>query len=156
MNRLAAGLACIALTSVALAQDLQVVEGKGPVFSTSGTTFAWGVLKGADEARTTVVVRVSGPGFRSVSAGGSDPAAGKREKVWVPRAQLPRTLDLRIARPSFTKYPRTAVRFYREERGVAGTKPELEVFFVGVPEGTREFSDAAELDRYLTNQLRPN
>ena len=130
-----------------------MVEGKGPVFSTPGAAFAWGVLKGPDEARTTVVIRVSAPAFRTVLASGSDPA-GKAQKVWMPRAKMSRTLDLRIARTGIAKYPRTAIRFYRQELASKGVKPELEVFFLGVPEGTREFSDAAELDRYLAGQLR--
>jgi len=155
MTRLASVLAFVVLATAALAQQpqWQVVEGKGPVFAASTTKFAWGVLKGADEARTTVVIRVSGPGFRTVAASGSGPA-GKREKVWMPRAKLPRALDVRIARTALATHPRTAIRFYRQELTSQGVKPELEVFFVGVPEGTPEFSDAAELDRYLTVQLR--
>jgi len=152
-SKIALGLVFVAFTSAALAQELQVVEGKGPVFAAPGAQFAWGVLKGADEARSTVVVRVSSPEFRSVSASGSDPANSKAEKVWMARSQMPRVMDVRIARTGLTKFPRTAIRFYREERAATGAKPELEVFFAGLPEGTREFSNAAELERYLNEQM---
>ena len=155
MTRLALTFILFALTSSTQAQKAQStdIEGKGPAFAASGATFAWAVLKAPEEARTTVVIRVSAAGFRSVSASGSD-AAGK-EKVWIPRSQLPRAMDVRIARTSLTQYPRTIIRFYREERGVVGVKPEFEVFFAGMPEGTREFTDAAEMERYLKNPGAP-
>ncbi len=137
------------------------VHGKIDVFSAPGVKLAWAIARGPDEARTFVVVRMRlAPGIGSVTVTGRDPFT-KDQKVLEHLDPRLRGGDkrsggdnrsgddivVRIPRASFSDFPRTEWAF-----SGAGKEP-LTVFYLGVPDTTPEFAEAARLDAYLVERL---
>jgi hypothetical protein len=125
-------------------------HGKSDAFAVPGVALAWGVLRGADEGSTTVVIRiVTDPGmYRVVSVVGSDPFTREQRTVQPPTPSSG-AIDLRIPRTHFADFPRTELRFHEN----ANAAPKLAVFYLGVPDTVPEFDSpeklGADLDRRL-------
>ena len=147
--RVRAAMACIALMA-ATAQGAQE-HGKTDVFAADGVTLAWAVARGADEARTFVVIRVATStgliGY--LTATGRDPFTNA-ERVWKPASVSSGRAEFRIPRATIVEFPRTEFRFYS---GSPGAGPRLEVFYHGVPDTTPEFDDPSRLDKYLDERI---
>ena len=138
--------AAAALT--ALSAHAIEVHGEKDVFSRDGVSLAWSVLRGADEARTVVVVRVlTRPPIRAISVKGRDPFTSA-EKVLVDRRPTSGQLDIRLPRAGFADFPRTEWMFYTDEN-----EPRLVIFYLGVPDTAPEFADATRLDAYLDKEV---
>ncbi len=143
----------LAVACLALATALHAVEehGKTDVFAAPGATLAWAVARGADEARTFVVIRVAHDiGInRHFTAIGRDPFTNA-EREWKPVPLASGRAEVRIPRAIIGDFPRTELRFYS---GTPGAKPRLEVFYNGVPDTTPEFDDPGRLDAYLDERI---
>ena len=123
------------------------VHGETDVFKGRGVALAWAVERGPAEARTFIVVRVvTEPAFRAVSVIGRDPFT-KAESVLVAPQPTKGRVDIRIPRASFADFPRTHWMFFAE-----GKDPTVVVYYLGVPDTTPEFADAAKLDAYLESR----
>jgi hypothetical protein len=129
------------------------LHGSADAFAAPGMALAWGVLRGADDERTIVVVRiVTDPAvFTDVAVAGSDPFSDQRRAMLAP-ASAAAGVDLRTPRAHFAAFPRTEFRF-RAPSSTAGDSPSLLVFYLGVPDTTPEFVDEAKLDAYLRGRL---
>jgi hypothetical protein len=150
----ALGLAMgVGMPSVA-AESPQQVHGSADVYSAPGVALAWGVLRGADEATTTVVVRIvaDANAFPWVSVTGSDPFS-ERKRTLVTATPIGGGVDVRSSRQQFGDFPRTEIRFYASAGAAAEDKPQLVVYFLGVPDTTPEFATASALDRYLAGRI---
>ena len=143
----------LAIAGLALATAVHAAEehGKTDVFAAPGVTLAWAVARGADEAKTFVVIRVAHDiGIhRHFTATGRDPFTNA-EREWKPVALSSGRAEVRIPRAIAGDFPRTELRFYS---GSPGAKPALEVFYHGVPDTTPEFDDPARLDAYLEARI---
>jgi hypothetical protein len=138
----AAGLACAAEQ-----------HGRTDVFVAPGVALAWAVARGADEAATTVVIRVLGDGsYGALSVVGEDPFTRDRF-TWMKPTALSERLDVRIPRGRFAEFPRTELRFHAALPADPVAGPALRVFYLGIPDTTPEFDDRAKLDRYLDERL---
>jgi hypothetical protein len=148
---------CIAtvlgMPSVA-AESSREVHGSADVYSAPGVALAWGVLRGADEATTTVVVRIvaNADVFRRVAVVGSDPFSD-RKRTLLAATSIDGGVEVRSSRQAFGDFPRTEFRFYATASTAALDPPQLVVYFLGVPDTTPEFAAADALDRYLTGHL---
>ena len=99
------------------------VHGSADVFAAPGVALAWGVLRGADEATTAVVIRID-------ADPPSIPGCRRRASIRSRKAELPllritrgaRSLDVRVPRAQFADYPRTELRLFAV--GGAGRRPE--------------------------------
>ena len=142
------GVLCAAVGLLAFPAAAKEVHGQTDIFRAPGVSMAWAVLRGPDEARTFIVVRVRvGAGIDNVIVTGRDPFT-KAEKV-LQRVALPKgSADVRIPRASFADHPSTEWQF----QGSARELP-LTVFYLGVPDTTPEFADEARLDAYLEARL---
>jgi hypothetical protein len=124
------------------------VHGQTDVFKAPGVSMAWAVLRGPDEARTFIVVRLQvGSGIDSVTVTGRDPFT-KEEKVLQRVTFANGRAEVRIPRGSFADHPRTEWQF----QGTAKELP-LTVFYLGVPDTTPEFADEARLEKYLEERV---
>ena len=124
------------------------IHGETDVFKGRGIALVWAVQRGPDEARTFVVVRVvTEPAIRSVSVTGRDPFTKAEQLVVAPQATKGR-IDVRIPRASFADFPRTHWMFFAD-----GKEPSVVVYYLGVPDTTPEFADAAKLDAYLESRV---
>ena len=143
------------IAAVAHAADAtREVHGSGDVFSEPGVALAWAIERGATEAATTVVVRVSVDTNRYpwMSAVGVDPFS-KAEQTRQQPTSVPNMLDVRMARAQFADYPNTQFRFYPSEADARAGKPALVVFYHGVPDTTPEFANANQLDAHLMQRV---
>lgn len=149
---LLAGFACaVAVCAPAVADPSQEAHGVGDAYAAPGVALAWGILRGADEAATRVVVRiVADPHlYPFVAAIGINPFS-KGEQALLPRAQTEGSVEIRVPRAQYADFPRTEIRFY----GTTATDaPALVVFYLGVPDTTPEFATEANLNAYLTDRI---
>ena len=146
MTRWSALVAALGVFAMSVAA--KEIHGQIDAFKTPGVSMAWAVVRGPDEARTFVVVRLqAAPGIESVTVTGRDPFT-KAEKVLQRVALAKGRAEVRIPRASFADYPRTDWQF-------AGSARELPltVFYLGVPDTTPEFADEARLEKYLEERI---
>lgn len=130
------------------------LHGVGDGFAVPGVALAWGVLRGASEATTTVVVRiVTDPArYGWMGAAGIDPFS-KQEQVLRPVAQSPGVSDVRAPRANFADFPRTEFRLYDSEAAARSGAAALVVFYLGVPDTTPEFATEDKLEAYLADRI---
>jgi hypothetical protein len=148
-------LALVLLTGTANAADAtREMHGGGDGFAAPGVALAWGVLRGATEAATDVVIRVETDPQRYpwLAAAGIDPFTKAEQPRLRPTAS-PGVLDVRIPRASFGDYPRTELRFFGSAAAAQNATPALTVFYHGVPDTTPEFTDTARLDAHLAARI---
>ena len=139
--------ASLAFATSAASQD--VVHGSADAFRAPGIALAWAIERGKDEATTAVGVRiVADPAkYGWVEVRGVDPFTQATQTLAAGRA-LGGTLDVRSPRARFADTPRTEWRLFANE-AAAGNAPALTVYYVGVPDTTPEFADAAKLVNFL-------
>lgn len=149
---LLAGFACaVAVGAPAVAAPPHEAHGVGDAYAAPGVALAWGILRGADEAATRVVVRiVADPHlYPFVAAIGINPFS-KGEQALLPRTQTEGSVEIRVPRAQYADFPRSEIRFY----GAAATDaPALVVFYLGVPDTTPEFATETNLNAYLTDRI---
>ena len=146
-------VAGIAMSARATEPTLRM-HGSADAFAAPGIALAWGVLRGADDASTTVVVRIAAEPtqFASVAAMGVDPFT-QQTKPLLPSTPTTRSVDLRVPRAHFADFPRTELRLYGSASPLQSGTPGLVVYFLGVPDTTPEFTSAAALESYLAERI---
>jgi hypothetical protein len=140
---------------LAQAADLPVqVHGSADTYSAPGVALAWGILRGADESKTIVVVRVvTDPSvYKMAAVAGIDPFT-ERRKDQLKATSVENGLDIRLPRPSFGDLPRTEFRFFRSAEDAKAGAPQLVVYYLGVPDTTPEFAESSALDTYLAGRI---
>ena len=142
------------LSDAARAADTREVHGSADAFSVPGVRLAWGILRGADESRTIVVVRIVTDSniFPLAAVTGVDPFTD-RKKIQLNATPVRSGLELRLPRPSFGDLPRTDFRFFHSAADADSDTPQLIVYYLGVPDTTPEFANETALDKYLTDRL---
>jgi hypothetical protein len=135
----------------AFAEEPKEVHGSGDAYTAAGVTLAWGVLRGADEASTQVVLRIFADPqvYTNVAAVGKNPFSGQ-ERVLQSATPTKGSIDIRVSRAQFADFPRTELQFYA---AASPTTPALVVYYLGVPDTTPEFTDMSRLDLYLTDRI---
>ena len=136
------------------ADPAQTVHGSADVYAAPGIALAWGILRGANEAATTVVVRVAADSqsFGTLEVVGIDPFTQKTERRLTPTA-LKDTVDVKVPRAQFADFPRTELRFFASASPSASDAPTLVVYYLGIPDTTPEFPSNAALEKYLAARL---
>lgn len=154
---LAAAAAAAAAAAVAAAlPPAATLEEHGALdaYAGQGVALAWGVLRGKDEASTTVLVRIEADParWRALDIVGLDPFTGQRAPLAARVALGATAVTVRIARARFAELPQTQWRFLADPAAAADAAG-LVVFYRGVPDTTPEFDDAARLDASLAERL---
>ena len=159
MRTLAVLLLCIAWGTGTLpiadaADGPREMHGSADVFAAPGVALAWGVLRGASEAATEVVIRIAADPamFASLSVVGGDPFT-KGERPILPITSTAAGIDVRVPRAHFADFPRTELRLFTSARPAPGDAPALVVFYLGVPDTAPEFASATVLDSYLATRV---
>jgi hypothetical protein len=158
-SRSIAALAAVALAAFALlfaspgARAAQEVHGTSDAFAGNGVAIAWGVLRGASEEATQIVMRVAWDPerFARVAVEGVDPFTKERKAAAAPRA-VAGASEIRIARRTVADFPRTEILFF-DAKSPTGAGADLLVYYLGVPDTTPEFPAEAALDAYLSERL---
>ena len=130
------------------------VHGMADAFAAPGVAMAWGVLRGADEAATVVVVRiVTRPGsYPWLAVTGGDPFT-QRKLPLLAATRSEGVIDVRTPRAHFADFPRTELRLYESAAAAQEDVPTLVVFFLGVPDTTPEFATEDKLQAYLSDRV---
>ncbi len=149
---LLAALCCCA--AAAVAEVPREAHGSHDAYASPGVALAWGVLRGADETTTGVVVRivVDPIAYPWLAVVAIDPFSKQEQTVQRP-VQVAGPFDLRIPRAQFADYPRTELRLFDSAAHAQANAPQLVVYYLGVPDTTPEFADAAKLDASLTERI---
>ena len=153
MRALLMGLAILAGAASA-ADAPREAHGNSDVYAAPGVALAWSVQRGANEATTTVVVRVvTDPTmYPWLAVAGIDPFT-KAEQSLQRATASSGSIDVRIARAQFADYPRTELRLFASAAAAQGGVPALTIFFHGVPDTTPEFTDAGKLEAHLASRV---
>lgn len=144
----------LALGAAHAADAARETHGSADAFAAPGVALAWGVLRGANELATIVVLRVvTDPQmFPWIAVSGIDPFTKAEQPVLRATASTG-TLDVRMPRTQFADYPRTELRLFATAAEAADGAPTLVVFYHGVPDTTPEFTDTAKLDAHLAARI---
>jgi hypothetical protein len=152
VRRAVLGALVLAFAGAAAGQTLPEIHGADAIFAGAGVSVVWSVLRGADEASTSVVITVIGraPSVGAVAAEGVDPFTARR----VPRA-APASLPaaLRVPRAAFADHPRTELRLAARVEDLVAGQPALVVYFTGVPDATPEFTDEGARSAWVARAL---
>jgi hypothetical protein len=142
-----------AICPPACAEAPSEVHGSGDAYAAPGIALAWGILRGADEASTQVVVRIVADVRRypAIAAIARNPFSGE-ERVLRPATATTDRVDVRVPRAQYADFPRTELRFYASS-AVKSEAPALMIFYLGVPDTAPEFATEANLDAYLTDRI---
>ncbi len=136
------------------AAGAEEVPGADAVFVGRGVAILWGVVRGADEARTRVVLRIErldpAAPWRLASVEAIDPFT--RQGEWV-RLALDLMADpvatVEMSREGFLAKPSRRVLFYPGAAALQAGQPGLVVFYVSIPDTVPEFASAAELEEHF-------
>ena len=136
------------------AESPREVHGSADVFAVPGAALAWGVLRGATEAATVVVVRVDTDRdtFAALEVVGRDPFT-RQERPVLPVTPIANSIDVRVPRAHFADFPRTEFRLFATASPAPDEAPRLVVFYLGVPDTAPEFPSAGALESYLVARI---
>lgn len=129
-------------------------HGVAETYAAPGVWLGWGILRGATEAATTVVVRiVTDPAvYPFVAVTGANPFSQRRFPV-LAATRVGGGVDVRVPRSNFADFPRTEFSFYGSSSAMQSGTSQLVVYYLGVPDTTPEFTGDAALDAYLADRL---
>jgi hypothetical protein len=142
---------------LAAAQGVEL-HGADSTFRAEGLALMWAVWRGADEASTRVVLDIvktspAADRFRFYSVVAVDPFTGdsRPEVEGQPLAQENRVLR---ARPDFQVFSARRILFFAGKNNAELGRPELTVYYQGVPDTSPEFADLQALEEYFDGVLR--
>ncbi len=149
-----AGLTLAACAVAPATKPTREVHGMSDAFAAPGVALAWGILRGADEAATVVVMRIVADraAYPWFAVTGIDPFTRAKHRVLAPTRSADVTY-VRAPRSHYAEFPRTEVRFYDSESAALKDSPALIVFFLGVPDTTPEFATEEKLEAYFRQRL---
>ena len=129
-------------------------HGSSDAYAERGVALAWAVLRGADDAGASVVIRIATDEalYPSVALAGVNPFT-KAEQLLQPARPVSGRVDVQIPRSRFVDYPRAEIRLYGKAAPGPPSAPLLTIFYLGVPDTTPEFADRAKLDAYLSDRI---
>jgi hypothetical protein len=131
-------------------------HGADSSFQLGDLVILWGILKGPDEDRSWVYIKIirtgSEPGpWTSYRLGAVDPFSQERE--WVtPRENLRKENAVKEIRSSFRE--KTGRRLYFYPGQGMEEKPAAIIFYQGVPDTTPEFLTEKEMEDYFGQALK--
>ena len=131
------------------------IHGSADAFAAPGMALAWGVLRGATDDATLVVIRIvtDSAVFTDVAVAGIDPFTGRQQSLLSFTPSTSGVVELRTPRSHFADYPRTELRFFGPAVPQTPRAASLLVFYLGVPDTTPEFTDEARLNAYLRERI---
>ena len=156
-------LAGLLLLPIAVKGQPEELPGADAIFAARGIAVLWGVLRGPDEARTQVVLRIErldpeGP-WRFASVEAVDPFTGQRELIRLAlNLETDPVVTVGMPREGFVAKPSRRILLFRDARALQDGRPGLVISYVGIPDTAPEFlsrEDLAEHFRRIRERL-PN
>jgi hypothetical protein len=134
------------------------MHGIADAYATPGVAVAWAVARGSGAADAVVVIRVAADAqtYPYLTVAGIDPFTQQRKSVHAASRTTGSSgggIDVRVPRAHFADFPRTELRLFATETAMLSDKPDLVVYYLGVPDTTPEFATAAALEAYLGDRI---
>ncbi len=130
-------------------------HGADSVFERDGIIILWAVLKGQDEASSQVCMKILHPArnrFKIFSVEAVDPFS--KEKEWVVKGnKLEKENFVRSSRASFGDKTARRIFFYRTKEAYDREKPDMTVYYLGVPDTSPEVLSEKEMNDYFEKAL---
>jgi hypothetical protein len=149
--RLAWVLLLLLQAGAAGAEEVPAAEA---VFAGRGVAVLWGVVRGPDETRTKVVLRIErldpAAAWRLVSLEAVDPFT--REREWIRLAldlAASGAVTVEMPREGFLAKPTRRLLFFPDVPALQSGRPGLVVSYVSIPDTAPEFNSPAELDEHF-------
>ena len=141
--------------SLSLAWSETEYHGADSVFEKEGIVILWAILKGQDEASSWVYIRIinsGGNSFQFYSVEAIDPFS--KEKEWVVRGdKLEKENLVKSIRTTFKDKTSEESSFIETAEALEKEKPDMTVFYMGVPDTSPEAPLEKEMDSYFQKAL---
>jgi hypothetical protein len=141
--------------SLSLAWSETEYHGADSVFKKEGIIILWAILKGQDEASSWVYIRIINSGgnpFQFYSVEAIDPFS--KEKEWVAKGdKLEKENLIKSIRTTFRDKTSRRILFYVNREALEKEKPDMTVFYMGVPDTSPEALSEKEMDAYFQKAL---
>jgi len=130
-------------------------HGADSVFEKEGITILWAVLKGPTEESSWVYIKIinsrKSP-FQIFSVEAVDPFS--KEKEWVVKGEkLGEENVIKSVRSSFKDKTARRILFYRTIEAFEKEKPDMAVYYLGVPDTSPEVLSEKEMEDYFEKAL---
>lgn len=146
--------ALVCAAALSRAADPVEVHGASDIFAARGVAIAWGILRGASEEATLVVLRVAAETgkFSHIAVDGVDPFTRRRQALMAGQP-FAGTIDVRIPRTRFADLPRSEIRLYGSPEALQRGAPSLLIYYLSIPDTTPEFATEGALVAYLDGRI---
>ena len=143
---------------VQLAAQGVELHGADSTFQTEGLVLMWAVLRGTDEQSTQVVLDIvqasaAAERFRFYSVEAVDPFTGE-SRIELEAQPLRGKNRVLRARPEFQIFSNRRILFFTDESSAALGRPQLTVYYQGVPDTSPEFGNYDDLDAYFVQVMQ--
>lgn len=132
----------------------EMVHGEDAVYVGRGIGVLWGILRGPDEAQSTVVLRIipldGAPA--AIAVEGVDPFTKARRGI-LSGVPLVGPREVRVPRPAFADHPRTELHFAPSPAAATMEAATFTLYFNSLPDTVPELLDESALAAYLRGAL---
>ena len=153
------GLTLLVLTGFVLIGGLSTPDlvltaeyhGADSVFKVKDVGVIWAILKGSDDAHSTVVIRIENlstgaPVFKSFSVSAVHPFSGVEKRLVINETFAEKNL-VTSSRASFRDMPGRRIFLYKTADG--SQRPDMVIYYMSIPDTAPEFLGLEQLDTYL-------
>jgi hypothetical protein len=143
--------------AVPFAFGQQEYHGADSVFRMEGITILWAILKGPDEDRSWVQLKIVYPEegnfrYQLFSVEAVDPFTGKKE--WVVKGEkLGKENVVKSFRVSFRDMTGRRILFYRDSKELQDNRPPMTIFYMGIPDTSPELLTEKQVEDYFSKAL---
>jgi hypothetical protein len=126
-------------------------HGADSVFKGEDVAVLWAILKGSDDAHSTVVIRIESlsagkPAYQTFSVSAVHPFSSI-EKLLIRNETFGEKNLVRSSRASFRDMPGRRILLFKTTEG--NQKPDMVIYYMSIPDTAPEFLDPEQLDNYL-------
>jgi len=132
-------------------------HGADAIFQAEGTAIFWAILKGDDDEHSLVFINIvatekTASPFRKFSLQAMDPFS--KEKKWVFTDKVFEQNNLiKLNRASFRNLMERRFFFYMKDKSALGSRPDMTVYYMSIPDTAPEFLDESSLHSYFKGAM---
>ncbi|GAK55241.1 hypothetical protein U27_02073 [Candidatus Vecturithrix granuli] len=132
-------------------------HGADSVFQAEGLAIFWAILKGADDEHSLVYIKListaeAGKPFQHYRVLAVNPFS--KEEEWVTKGETFEEQNLlKLNRASFRNKTERRFFFYKSEEIEEDQKPDMTVYYQGIPDTAPEFLEETQIEQYFEGAL---
>ena len=125
-------------------------HGADSVFKVKDVAVIWAILKGSDDAHSTVVIRIENlsagkPVYQRFSVSAVHPFSGAEKRLVINEPFGEKNL-VKSSRASFRDMPGRRIFLYKT---ADASQPDMVIYYMSIPDTAPEFLKPEQLDSYL-------